>query len=76
MVDEATTRVRTNMQTTLGVTMTIAETVRAVIASLAGSGKGDRCSSQSAEQDIQGTDEPLKANDSASTETSSNTDSA
>jgi len=75
VVDEATTRVRTNMQTTLGVTMTIAETVRAVIASLAGSGKGDRCSSQSAEQDIQGTDEPLKANDSASTETSSSTDS-
>jgi len=75
VVDEATTRVRTNMQTTMGVTMAIAETVRAVIASLAGSEKRDRYSSQSAEQDIQGTDEPLKANDSASTETSSSTDS-
>lgn len=74
-VDEATTRVRTNMQTTMGITMAIAEAVRAVMASLSGSGKQDRYSSQSGEQGIQGTDEPLKANDSASAKTSSSTDS-
>ena len=74
-VDEATTRVRTNMQTTMGITMAIAETVRAVMTSLSGSGKQDRYSSQSDEQEIQGADEPLKANDSTAEETSPSTDS-